>query len=240
VGYLFSSTLEKSPIFKDLEDIIKKKKLVVAIHKKTDAAPFRFIDNGVLKGCDIDLAHLIAKTLGDDIKVEFLTTASTYDEIAMQVANSEADIAISNLSYTNERSKHVYYTQKPYIMLYISLLVDRSELEKLSSDIKLNTLFSKENNLSLCVIKGSSHQKVASDIFPFAKQVYGSSSKELIQLLGDKKCIAMLNDSDDVQAQLLKKPELNLNYLSIILKEQEDPNFVIVSPKKTRAFKFYQ
>ncbi len=223
--------IEDTPYFPDIEAILKRKKLIVAIHQDLNSAPFVFNHNGKLIGCDIDLAYKIAKALGDDISVEFLCSAETYDELVSQVIDCKADIAISNISYTTERSKHVFYADPPYITLYISLLVDRSELEKMPDKVSVSDLFSEHRQSKICVLEGSSHQTVVKEMFPFAQMVLEKTSDNMLQSLKEKKCIAIINDSVETRSILLKEPKLNLHYQSVLLKDKTDPNYVVVSPK---------
>lgn len=230
--------IEDASYFPDIQEILKRKKLIVAIHQDLNSAPFIFNNKGKLIGCDIDLAHMIAKALGDDITVEFLCSAETYDELVSQVIDGEADIAISNISYTIERSKHVFYADPPYITLYVGLLIDRSELEKISDKVSVSDLFSQERQSKICVLEGSSYQTLVKEIFPFAQIVLEKTTDNMLKSLKEKKCIAIINDSVEIRSTLLREPKLNLHYQSILLKDKTDPNYVVVSPKRPGLLAF--
>lgn len=88
----------------NLEDAIKEKgKLVVAT--SPDYAPFEFkalIDGkDTVVGADISLAQLIADELGVELEI----SAMNFDNVLTSVKTGKADIAISGLSYTEDRAK---------------------------------------------------------------------------------------------------------------------------------------
>ena len=92
----------------DIQKIISRNKLIVALHKE-DQAPFFKVDrNGDLQGFDIELAKGIAQELGVD--VEFNRDAASFNETVDIVLRKDADIVISKLSATLSRSKKVFFT----------------------------------------------------------------------------------------------------------------------------------
>ena len=103
-----------------LDEIIKRDKLIVATF--STAPPFCYTDEGgKLVGFDIDIAHLIAKSLlGDANKVEFVAVTS---EGRWPAVNSgRADIGIATTTVYPDRALHVAFTH-PYIDSGISILV---------------------------------------------------------------------------------------------------------------------
>ena len=103
-----------------LDEIVKRDKLIVATF--STAPPFCYTDEtGKLVGFDIDIAHLIAKSLlGDANKVEFVTVTS---EGRWPAVNSgRADIGIATTTIYPDRALHVAFTH-PYIDSGISILV---------------------------------------------------------------------------------------------------------------------
>ena len=112
-----------------LDEIIKRDKLIVATF--STAPPFCYTDEGgKLVGFDIDIAHLIAKSLlGDANKVEFVAVTS---EGRWPAVNSgRADIGIATTTVYPDRALRVAFT-RPYIDSGISILVRQ--------DTKVNNL----------------------------------------------------------------------------------------------------
>jgi polar amino acid transport system substrate-binding protein len=112
-----------------LDEIVKRDKLIVATF--STAPPFCYTDEaGKLVGFDIDIAHLIAKSLlGDENKVEFVTVTS---EGRWPAVNSgRADIGLATTTVYPDRALRVAFT-RPYIDSGISILVRQ--------DAKVSTL----------------------------------------------------------------------------------------------------
>ena len=110
--YLFIIFLPDSAIGedypRDMQRIFDRGTLIVAMHAE-DAPPFFMHDEkGRFYGLDVKLARDIGRRLG--VKVAFNREAETYDGVIDIIKRREADIAISNLSSTLERSKRVCFT----------------------------------------------------------------------------------------------------------------------------------
>lgn len=111
-----------TPVLRDLQPIIDRGKLVVAIGSE-DVEPVVQTDAaGVLGGFDVDLARALARRLG--VEPEFRRQARSPDQIVDAVARGEADIGMAMLSITAERAKHVLFTS-PYTRQAIAALVNR-------------------------------------------------------------------------------------------------------------------
>jgi len=126
------AALAQSPASR-LDEIIKRDKLIVATF--STAPPFCYTDEaGKLVGFDIDIAHLIAKSLlGDENKVEFVTVTS---EGRWPAVNSgRADIGLATTTIYPDRALRVAFT-RPYIDSGISILVRQDA--KVSSLAALN------------------------------------------------------------------------------------------------------
>ena len=106
----------------DLQEIVDRQKLVVAV-LANDIPPMVVTkEDGELDGFDPRLARDLAKRL--KVQVEFLRTAETFGEVIDQVARGEADVGISNLARNYLRAQRVYFTT-PYIRMSLTLLINR-------------------------------------------------------------------------------------------------------------------
>lgn len=221
-------------MFLDIRAIKKRGELIVAMYFE-DKPPFYFVNKkGQLVGHDPELAQAIAEAIGPNIRVRYLRTAKTFDQIIQQVHDGQADIAISKLSYTIERSKRVIYSKKPYIQLYISFLVNRSAPNSLS----LAELFTENSGYKLCAIKGSSQVKVAQKLFPHVDILEVPTAEATVEGLQTKQCIASIRDNNEIRKILLNDPKLNLRYKAVILKDQPDPIFIVTDPMKPKLAVF--
>lgn len=129
---------EKDPeivLAPDMQRILDKGKLVVAMHCD-DGKPFYTLDkNCNLVGLDVDLAKDIATNLG--VELEFNRDAHTFDGLVDKVALREADIGISCISQTRHRAIKVNFTT-PYVNLYYGFIINRVKTARLSAGKEFN------------------------------------------------------------------------------------------------------
>jgi polar amino acid transport system substrate-binding protein len=215
-------------LFSEIKGIKDRGEIVVAMYYK-DRPPFYFVNKeGKLVGNDPELAEEIAKAIDPSIKVRYIRTARTFDEIIQQVHQGQADIGISKLSYTVQRSKRVLYAKSPYIQLYTAFLVNRSAPNSLS----LAELFNKKSPYSLCAIKGSSQVKIAQGLFPEMKLLELPTAEDTLIDLNTGKCIAIIHDTNELRKTLFENPKLNLHYKSVILNSDPDSIYIVTDPAK--------
>jgi polar amino acid transport system substrate-binding protein len=229
----FASAVSEGPLSsknysKDIQDIITKGKLIVAI-LKTDNPPFFMrTPEGKLEGIDIEISNKIAKELG--VTLEINRTAHTYDEVINLVASGKVDIGVSKLSYTDERAKKVLYT-KPYAVFRKAMLVNRlvyAGIKKRRDAKSLIELFSKTDS-KIGVVKKSSYIDFAKSLFPYASIMEVETwDPQGLKWLLEGKLLALFRDEIETRKFLLSRPEANLKLLSLIIKSQEDSIRMVV------------
>ena len=105
----------------DLKRICASGRLVVARYQG-QRPPFFFRgEGGQWQGFDVDLAGDIAERLGVEYQPRL---AASFNDVVDLVADGSADLGISKLSITLERSQRVRFS-KPYMTVYQTLLVNR-------------------------------------------------------------------------------------------------------------------
>lgn len=113
-----------------VEAIKAKGKLVVALNP--EFAPFEYqklVDGkNQIVGSDVELAKAIAKELG--VEVEF--SPMSFDNVLASLDSGKADLAISGISKTEERSQ-VYDFSIPYYTSKNKVIVRKSELTNYQS-----------------------------------------------------------------------------------------------------------
>ncbi len=203
----------------DIQRIMDRGKLIIAMHQK-DAFPFFMHDkDGRFYGLDVKLARDIASRLG--VEVEFNRKAETYDEVIDIVTRREADIAISYLSMTLERSKRVRFTE-PYITLNLALLINRltAAQEKKGQDI---TEILKNMDDKIGVLGASSHVGYVKGIFPEAAiEQYKSFDPDIIEAVVKGDVFAGFFDELDMKRAIRERPVLSLKLQMVVLKNRED------------------
>ena len=213
-----------SQSFNEVQDIVKRGKLVVAMYSK-DAPPFYYVDkNNQLTGFDVVLIEGFAKLLG--VPVEYNRSAKFLNDTVTMVENHEVDLAITKLSMTFKRASRVLFAD-PYITLHQSLLINRLELIK---QLKGRPQEEAIQNLSgkLGVVAKSSYVDYAKH-FHNTELVPYSTWDEAIKDAREGKITAAMRDDAEVKLILREHPEYALDLMSVILKDAKDPKGIAVS-----------
>ncbi len=83
--------------------------------------PFEFVENGELKGFDIDLAYLVAKEMGKEIEFKEMKFAA----LLPAIASKQIDAAIATITITEERKKN-YDFSIPYYVESVAAIYKKS------------------------------------------------------------------------------------------------------------------
>ena len=214
----------------DILKIIERGYLIVAMHN-VDLPPF-FMKGGnnQTDGVDADIARRLAKELGVDIRI--IRSSNSFDEVVDTVARGEADIGISKLSYTFERSKKVLYTD-PYIRLFKSLLINRPLMARFKAERSIKTIGDLLNNKStkIGVVAGSSYAYFARSLFPKATIAPFPNWDEVIKAVSTGAVLAAFRDDLEIKKTLSLKDEIKANVSPMVLKTQPDPIQMVVGPE---------
>lgn len=212
----------------DIQEIVERGKLVVAL-TATDSPPFYVAGrDGKLSGYDIKLAEDIAAEMG--VPVEFDRSSKTFDGLVDVVSTGKADIAISKLSKTLKRSKRVMFTE-PYLVLRKALLLNRLELAKRRGD-RSTPEFVQHLEGSVGVIKGSSYEEFAKQMFPQAETVPYDSWEKILKDVYTGKLTAAFRDELEVKRGVATLPEAGLRLQSVMFSDSEDPIAMAVSAER--------
>lgn len=205
-----AGTEEVSP---DMESILKRGKLIVAIMGSRDVYPFFMKTNqGVETGFDIDMARDIAGRLG--VGIEFNRKAKTFDEVIEIVARKEADMGVSDLTATLERAKKVSFT-RPYLTLNTYVLVNRKQIVRYR-DMPTHSIFNRQG-VMITVEEGTSYMNFVKKEFPLATIVPHRDSKKALQSVLNGKVFGLFEGEDVIKTLFREKSQiyLYLDYLKI-------------------------
>ncbi len=136
-----------------LSAIKDKGTLVVAV--SPDYAPFEFqalVDGkNQVVGADISLAQAIADELGVTLEISTMS----FDNVLSSLQSGKADIAISGISYTEERAASFDFSD-PYYETENAMLVLASKVDQYKS-------LSDFDGKNISVLKGSIEERLAKD-----------------------------------------------------------------------------
>jgi len=215
----------------DIQKIIIRGKLIVAITNK-DYFPFFFHNSkNELEGFDIEIAAKIATHLG--VKLEINSSATSFNAVVDQVENDAADIGMGALSATLQRGLHVAFST-PYLKENKVLLINRV------LDLKLeeNDLSVKEDQLKFAVIKNSSYESFLKQNFytiskyanPNRVVAYDVQENAMKDLMTGK-IYALFTDEIKANSLLKNLPSANIYLKKRVIDGQTDPISLAVNLK---------
>lgn len=102
----------------------------LSLATSADFPPYEFMENGKYAGIDIEIAELIAKKLGLELKI----TNLEFGSIIPAIVSGKFDMGISGFTATEERKKSVSFTQ-PYTTSMQMIIVKENGPIKNADDL---------------------------------------------------------------------------------------------------------
>jgi polar amino acid transport system substrate-binding protein len=213
------------PFPSDIQRILNQKKITIAM-LAVDYPPFIMTGaDGRPQGFDADLARSMAQALG--VEVEFLRTSPTFNGLVQQVADKQADLAISGLSVTPGRARMVYFSDT-YLTLHLALLVDRRR--QLLEQKKNPHHDIKQTSAAIGVIRGSTYVPAARQYFPKAILKEYDFFEEEAAAIQKGEIFALLDEDLVIRRYLNQNPGAAVNLDILVLKDRPDFIGVAVRP----------
>ena len=209
----------------DIQRILDKKKIVIAMLNR-DQPPF-FVKgkDGRLEGLDVELARGVAMELG--VEAEFNRSAKTFNETVDMVVAKEADIVISKLSQTLPRAKKILFT-KPYIVLRKGLLINRLKMARARKG-KPPAEFIQSVKGDIGAIAGSSYVEFGRRMFPGAEIKEYPAWADVVNAVIDGDVIAGFRDELEIKKIIRMFPDQAIKIQSAVFKDTKDPIAIAVS-----------
>ncbi|MER2492646.1 substrate-binding periplasmic protein [Catenovulum sediminis] len=209
----------------DIQKIINKGVLDVAMYAR-DTPPFYFKDeNGDLAGVDVEIIRGFAKLLGVDVR--FNRDSQSFQEVVDRVYRREADVAICKLSITFNRVKKVLFT-KPYIELHHGLLVNRLALAEQLKGKPREAIIQKLKG-KIGVIGNSSYETYARKFFPKMEIQEYSSWDDVVSAAIKGEITAAYRDEVEIKKYMKNSSKDALNLLTVVLKDTRDYKGIAVA-----------
>ncbi|NOQ16186.1 MAG: transporter substrate-binding domain-containing protein [Methyloprofundus sp.] len=222
-----SSFAEAVVLAPDIQRIIQRGKLIVALHQE-NAPPFSMLKNGELTGVDVEIAQDIATKL--QVPLEFNRQAKTYDEVVKFVAQGKADIAVSLISSSLHRAKFVLFT-KPYLLLQQALLINRLGLAALSNQREHQDIRQVLNqpDVKIGTMRSTAYIDYAHADYPQATIIAYDSWEQIITDVKTGKLLAAFYDEIAINNWNKFHPEDSLFLKTKILTHRYDPLAIVVN-----------
>lgn len=215
-GPFFISIASAGELPPDIQRIINRGKIVVAMYEK-DVPPFFMRDKeGILFGLEVDLARNLANKLG--VEIEFHRQAKTYEELINVVARGEADIAISKVIEILKYNVQVRYS-KPYLALSHAMLLNRLQLAKLKLGNRPLEAFEKRG-INIGVLEEVSLMELAMEDYPMAKIVSYKDFNSAALDVRKGNLFAFLSDQVQVMEWFFNNQETALDIKPLIIREK--------------------
>ncbi len=174
-----------------LDDIKARGKLIAGV--KTDYPPLGFLEKGVNKGFDIDIARAISKELfGNEDAVEFVSVTSE-NRIPL-LTSKKIDVIAATLTITEQRRNDVDFSI-PYFITAQTILV-RAD----SKIAKYQDLAGRK----VATIRGSTGDSAVRELIPDAQRITFKGNVEALQALKEGRVEAFVEDFI-LLSDLLKK-----------------------------------
>lgn len=211
----------------DLQRITTRGKLMIAT-LNSDVPPFFMHDaQGKLTGYEVELAEDIAKKF--NVRLEWLRTAKSFDEVVVQIADGKADLGLANLSKTVARAKLVRFS-RTYLSQRQVLLVNRLIETKLPSGKTLDEYLD-ANNMRFGIAALSSYVDFMKFDFPNAQVRQFINTDQLMDELIAGNLQAGLLDESTVNNWLRAHPESTIKMKATLRQGRSDPLAIAVNWK---------
>lgn len=157
---------------------------IIIVGTTGEQFPFSFKeDNGELKGIDINIAKLLAKELGVEVKFEVLP----FDQLIPAVKNGKVDIVFSGVTITTKRNTEVAFPGV-YYKSGKSILTKNKQLYK--GEVE----YVNAENITLAVTKATTSEGFVKDKYPKAKLILVKNITEAVKLLSEDKIDGIVAD----------------------------------------------
>lgn len=197
----------------DLRRICESGSLAVARYRG-ERPPFFTERDGRWVGFDVDLARDIARRLGVDYEERL---ADSFDQVVDLVASGAADIGVSKLSITLERTQRVRFT-KPYMTVYQTLLINRLSVPKQEDPFD----FLNRPSVRIGALEGSSYIGYAESEFSAADIAPFSDFTDMMEEVTSSRLDAAFVDSARANTWRRSNPERLINVRAFIARDRRD------------------
>lgn len=171
----------------------------------TEFPPFEYIENGEIKGFDIDLIKEIGKLLNKEVILKNIQ----FDGLIPALQTGKLDIIIAGMTITPEREKNINFSE-PYYTSKQLLITDENS--------SLNTLESLKGS-KIGVVLGCTGDVIATEMKDSIILYRYNTTSESIMALNAKKIDAVILDSEPAKNFVKNNP--NLKYIDNELAKED-------------------
>ena len=179
-------------------------------------APFEYYENGEIVGVDIEIAKEIASELGKELVIKDVA----FDSIINEVKTGKADLGAAGISYSEERSKQVDFSND-YFTSNLVTIIRKSDNE---------SFFNNLNNKIIAVQLGSTADTYVTKNYNDKNIIRQKKYLTTVEDLKNKKADCIIMDELPAKAIVNNNSELKIidrvlsseNYGMIVKKGNEE------------------
>lgn len=179
-------------------------------------APFEYYENGTIVGVDVEIAKEIASELGKELVIKDVA----FDSIINEVKSGKADIGAAGISYSEERSKQVDFSNNYFTSNLVTII---------KNDDNENN-FNNLNNKKIAVQLGSTADTYVTNNYKEENIVRQKKYLTTVEDLKNNKVDCIVMDELPAKTIIQNNPELKIidkvlsseNYGMIVKKGNEE------------------
>lgn len=190
----------------DIAEIIDRGKLRIAIPSEDLEAFFETDEDGKLSGIDIELAEGIAASLG--VEAEFDRSSKNYDELTERLKNGDVDLVIATFSHSLDRIRYIDFSNS-YLQLRFGLMVNKQAMVTRGLEGSPVT-YLKGNGERIAAVQGTSHVKMAEQLFDVCEIVETKNYDEAVELVKAGEVFGFFCGELEFYSQYLAQPTLRI------------------------------
>jgi ABC-type amino acid transport substrate-binding protein len=225
-----SSTTAGLSSFPDIRQVQERGALRVGLVAK-DIPPLLVTgSDGQPAGIEIAMANGLARRLG--VKLQFVRTAATHDELVAQVAAGEVDVAVSSITRTVERAQMVRFS-RPYLTQSVAVALNRVRAlhEKVGCpDTPADAVALAARPGGLGVTRGGAYEQALRNQDKKINPVVFDTERELQDALETDRLLAGLGGEIGLRELFARHPAARIKLRLCLVGEHKDQIAIAVRP----------
>jgi ABC-type amino acid transport substrate-binding protein len=186
--------------------------------------------DGQPAGIEVAMVKGLAKRLG--VRLQFVRTAATHDELVAQVAAGKVDVAASSVSRTVERAKVVRFS-RPYLTQSVAVALNR--VRALREDVACPDTPAAAAALAarpggLGVTRGGAYERALRNQDEKANLVLFDTERDLHDALESGKLLAGLGSEIELRQMFVQRPADRIKLKLCLVGKQKDHIAIAVRP----------
>jgi polar amino acid transport system substrate-binding protein len=227
---LTPSTSAPLSSFPDIRQVQERGALRVGLVAKDIPPVLVTGSDGQPAGIEVAMANGLARRLA--VKLQFVRTAATHDELVAQVAAGEVDVAVSSVSRTVERARVVRFS-RPYLTQSVAVAMNRVRALRegvACPDTPADAAALAARPGGLGVTRGGAYERALRNQDEKAIPVVFDNEKELHDARESGRLLAGLGGEIELRHMFVRRPAARITLKLCLVGKQKDQIAIAVRP----------